>query len=97
MGLREAWRALRSTGAPYRSKEAPVVAYSNVGTQLTPKDSYKELAKDGYIDNPIVNRCVNEIANGAASVKFTLMRGDQPIDDHPLLSLLERPSPFYSQ
>ena len=38
--------------------------------------------------NAIVFRCVNEIANGASSVKFNLMRGEQPIEEHPLLDLL---------
>jgi HK97 family phage portal protein len=97
MGIKEAWAALRSPSIPYRSKEAPVIAYNNVGTQVTPKDSYYDLAKDGYIQNPIVNRCINEISKGAAAVPFNLMRGDQPIDDHPLLDLLSRPSPECSQ
>ena len=94
MGMKEAWRGLWSQPI---TKEAPVVAYSNVGTQIAPKESYEELAKDGYIRNPIVNRCVNEIAQGAAAVPFKVMRGEEPIEDSALLSLLNNPNPMCGQ
>ena len=97
MGLKEAWKALINDSIVISRKEGPVIAYSNVGTQVQPKESYADLAKEGYQENAIVYRCVNEIANGAASVKFGLFRGDQPIDDHPLLDLLMRPNPMNSQ
>ncbi len=97
MGLKEAWKALINDSVVISRKEGPVIAYSNVGTQVQPKESYADLAKEGYQENAIVYRCVNEIANGAASVKFGLYRGDQPIDDHPLLDLLMRPNPMNSQ
>ena len=97
MGLKEAWKALINDSVVISRKEGPVIAYSNVGTQVQPKESYADLAKEGYQENAIVYRCVNEIANGAASVKFGLFRGDQPIDDHPLLDLLMRPNPMNSQ
>ena len=80
MGFKEAWKALFN-----ETKQSPMIAYSNVGTQTQPKMSYSDLAKEGYQENAIVYRCVNEIANGASAVKFNLMRGDQPIEDHPYL------------
>jgi len=96
MGLKEAWGALFN--APQNQlrqiKEGPVVAYANVGTRVAPKERYDQLATDGYIQNAIVYRCVNEIAQGAAAVKFQLMRGDQPIDDSAILDLLNRPNPM---
>ena len=92
MGFKEAWKALFN-----ETKQSPMIAYSNVGTQTQPKMSYSDLAKEGYQENAIVYRCVNEIANGASAVKFNLMRGDQPIDDHPLLDLIMRPNPMCSQ
>lgn len=92
MGFREAWKALFN-----ETKQSPMIAYSNVGTQTQPKMSYSDLAKEGYQENAIVYRCVNEISNGASSVKFNLMRGDQPIEDHPLLDLLMKPNPMCSQ
>lgn len=97
MGIKNAWKALFANERIIIRKEAPVIAYSNVGTQTTPKESYADLAREGYQENAIVYRCVNEISNGAASVKFGLFRGDQPIDSHPLLDLLMRPNPMNSQ
>ena len=93
MGFKEAWKALFDN----QVKQAPMIAYSNVGTQTQPKMTYSDLAKEGYQENAIVFRCVNEIANGASSVKFNLMRGEQPIEDHPLLDLMMRPNPMCSQ
>ena len=97
MGLKDAWKALFNQNIVLQNKEGPVIAYSNVGTQTQPKESYNDLAREGYQENAIVYRCVNEIANGAASVKFGLFRGDQPIEEHPLLDLLMRPNPMNSQ
>ena len=93
MGFKEAWKALFDN----QIKQGPMIAYSNVGTQTQPKMGYSDLAKDGYQENAIVFRCVNEIANGASAVKFNLFRGDQPIEDSPLLDLLMRPNPMCSQ
>ena len=97
MGLKDAWKALINQNININRKEGPIIAYSNVGTQTQPKESYNDLAREGYQENAIVYRCVNEIANGAASVKFGLFRGDQPIEQHPLLDLLMRPNPMNSQ
>jgi len=93
MGFKEAWKALFDN----QVKQGPMVAYSNVGTQTQPKQSFSDLAKEGYEENAIVYRCINEISNGASAVKFKLFRGDQPIEDSPLMDLLERPNPMCSQ
>ena len=96
MGVREAWTALfQSSNSQKRMvKEGPVVAYANVGTRVPPKDRYDQLANDGYMQNAIVYRCVNEIAQGAAAVQWQLNRGDQPIEDSPILDILNRPNPM---
>ena len=78
-------------------KEAPIVYYNSLGYDSAPKISYHDLATDGYSENAIVFRCVNEIANNASRVKINLFRGDQEIDNHPLLDLLYNPSPTMSQ
>jgi len=78
-------------------KEAPIVYYNSLGYDSAPKISYEDLATDGYSENAIVYRCVNEIANNASRVKINLFRGDQEIDKHPLLDLLYNPSPTMSQ
>ncbi|MGY8975833.1 MAG: phage portal protein [Alphaproteobacteria bacterium] len=78
-------------------KEAPIVYYNSLGYDSAPKISYQDLATDGYSENAIVFRCVNEIANNASRVKINLFRGDQEVDNHPLLDLLYNPSPTMSQ
>ena len=78
-------------------KEAPIVYYNSLGYDSVPKISYEDLATDGYSENAIVYRCVNEIANNASRVKINLFRGDQEVDNHPLLDLLYKPSPTMSQ
>ena len=57
---------------------------------------YQDLAKEGYMKNAMVYRCVNEISKGAASVPFMLKTGDTLIERHPLIDLLDRPKPLQS-
>ena len=78
-------------------KEAPVVYYNSLGYDSAPKIAYDDLATDGYSENAIVYRCINEISNNASRVKINLFRGDQEVDNHPLLDLLYNPSPTMSQ
>ena len=65
---------------------------SNVGV-AGQKYSYEDLVKEGYENNAIAFRCINEISQGAAGVRLKLFRGKLNVDDHPLLDLLARPSP----
>ena len=78
------------------AKQAPVVQYYGVGSTRTSKDKYEDLAEEGYLKNAIAYRCVNEIAQGACSVPFKLLSGDDNIPEHPLLTLLNRPNPMSS-
>ena len=74
-------------------KEAPQVYLNvNAGSHYR-KDNYEAYADEGYRQNAIVYRCVNEIANGAACIPFRMFQGDDELDQHPLLSLLRRPNP----
>ena len=57
------------------------------------RDGYKSYAKEGYLENAIVYRCVNEIANGAATIPMKVFNGDTELENHPLISLLQRPNP----
>ena len=76
-------------------KEAPKV-YVQGGSMFSHKrkDSFKDYASEGYQQNAIVYRCVNEIANGAASIPFKVYQGDIELEQHPLISLLKRPNPM---
>lgn len=80
-----------------QKKEAPIVSYQSLGYDVSTKIAYNDLAKEGYSENAIVYRCINEIANNASRVKINLFRGDQEVDNHPLLDLLYNPSPTQSQ
>jgi HK97 family phage portal protein len=78
---------------PIEIKEAPQVVLSVNNAHHYRKDNYEAYADEGYRQNAIVYRCVNEIANGAACIPFKLFQGDDELDEHPLLSLLKRPNP----
>lgn len=76
------------------TKEAPKVYMS--GHTLyshNRRDGYKDYAKEGYQENAIVYRCVNEIANGASSIPMKVFQGEQELESHPLIDLLKRPNP----
>jgi HK97 family phage portal protein len=82
-------------GQPTQFKEAPKV-YVSGGAMFgghSRKDNFKSYATEGYQQNAIVYRCVNEIANGAASIPFKVYQGDIELEQHPLISLLNRPNP----
>ena len=55
---------------------------SNVGV-AGQKYSYEDLVKEGYENNAIAFRCINEISQGAAGVRLKLFRGKLNVDDHP--------------
>ena len=77
-------------------KEAPQV-YLNSGSPYTRrKDDFKSYADEGYRQNAIVFRCVNEIANGAASIPLKVCQGDIELENHPLINLLTKPNPLQS-
>ena len=75
-------------------KEAPQVYVQNHSPYHSRNDNFKAYANEGYRQNAIVFRCVNEIANGAASMGFKVFDGDNLLESHPLVSLLDRPNPL---
>ena len=79
-------------GAPEK-KEAPQVMMNYTGASHYRRDNFNSYADEGYRQNAIVYRCVNEIANGAASIPFKAFQGDVELEQHPILSLLNRPNP----
>lgn len=92
--IRNAIRALR--GAALNQKQGPVVTVTTAGFAQSAMDSYEDQAKDGYRKNVIVYKSVNLIAQNAAAVPFRLFKGSldgDQIDTHPILDLLEKPSP----
>lgn len=95
--IRNAIRALR--GAALDQKQGPVVTVTTAGFSRSAMDSYDDQAKDGYRKNVIVYKSVNLIAQNAAAVPFRLFKGSldgDQIETHPILDLLEKPSPTRS-
>jgi HK97 family phage portal protein len=60
--------------------------------------NYAQFAREGYVKNVIVHRCINMIAAAASSVDIKLynIENQAELDIHPLLDLLQKPSPFMS-
>ena len=85
------------TPKPAEKKDAGnMVGYFGVGTSKSKNYSYEDLAEEGYMKNSIVYRCVNEIAKGASAVPFMVRAGDQVLDTHPIITLMNRPNPLQS-
>lgn len=60
--------------------------------------TYNSFAKEGYIDNVIVHRCVNLLKQSVSSVPWKLFEesqnGNINISKHPVLKTLQKPNPF---
>ena len=56
------------TGEPESKQNYSTVGFFGVGTGDAKQYKYQDLAKDGYMQNAIVYRCVNEIANGLSLI-----------------------------
>lgn len=90
---------IRNAFIPKPSEKKDVgnmVGYFGVGTSKSKNYSYEDLAEEGYMKNSIVYRCVNEIAKGASAVPFMVRAGDQVLDTHPIITLMNRPNPLQS-
>jgi len=79
---------------PFELKDAPRVHVQQTTPYHNRSDNFKSYAKEGYQQNAIVYRCVNEIAQGAASIDFKVFQGDIELERHPLIDLLKRPNPL---
>ena len=77
-------------------QQSGVVGYFGVDSYRGRSMGYADLATEGYLKNAIVYRCVNEIAKGASAVPLRLKSGDEVIESHPIMELLNRPNPLQS-
>lgn len=78
------------------SQFAPVMVRMVVGRPVWPERDAAKLALEGYIRNVIGYGCVRMVAEAAASVPLCLYDGENEVDEHELLDLLERPNPTQS-
>jgi hypothetical protein len=70
MGILDNIAAAFGRGQTFERKEAPQVHISGPTYSGTKKDNFKSFAQEGYKENAIVYRCVNESAHGAAAIPF---------------------------
>lgn len=88
-----------------KESEARVIASINaVGKPIVSKDNYESFAHKGFSKNAIVYTAIHKIATSAKQIEWVLYnkRGRNrslwtEIEDHPLLSLLDRPNPMQSK
>lgn len=59
--------------------------------------SYGALAREGFMRNPIVHRCVRMICESASSLPWLVYDGVEEQADHPALALIKNPNMFQSQ
>lgn len=96
----------RAPGASVPRRHPLVGKASAVGALLSrvmvnmpawPGRDQEQLAREGYQQNAIVATAIGLVANAVANVTIELHKGRgrraRPVDDHPLLTLLDRPNP----
>lgn len=88
-----AWWPFRSKTETKASATGVAVSAYSVGQPVWTERRFDKLADEGYRRCIVAYRCVNEIADGVASVPWTLSKGKAEIEKHPLLDLLVKPSP----
>ena len=76
-----------------RGRSHPRLAGAMEGVPVWSESDYGALAREGYQQNVIAYRCVSLIARNLASVSWRLHQGDDPIEDHSLLTLIQSPNP----
>jgi len=92
------WSWLRAAGKAGARREQKsglpggFIAFHAQGEAHWTRRDYAALAHEGFMRNPIVHRSVRLIAETASAVPWLLYEGAAELEDHPLLSLLERPN-----
>ena len=96
MTLRQTFgRALRRLAPEAKaSRTAKVLQFDNGGrARWTPRD-YAALAREGFLKNAIVHRCVKLVSENVAAAPYLVVdEGAHPLGTHPLLELIARPNP----
>jgi HK97 family phage portal protein len=60
---------------------------------------FRTYVQEGYRRNELIFACIEKVANTAAQCRLQVLTkdSDDPIEDHPLRQLLERPNPWMSE
>jgi len=74
------------------SRANGLIAIESLGEPVWSPRDYGAFAREGFMQNAIVYRCVRMISEAAASIPLLLYRGTQEIESHRLLELMRCPS-----
>jgi HK97 family phage portal protein len=75
------------------SRVGPLIAFDTHRQPVWAPRDYATFAREGYMQNAVVYRCVRMIAEAAASIPLLVYDGDSELEDHPLRTLIRRPNP----
>jgi len=82
----------RRVAVPERKAATGFVALHTHGEAHWTRRDYAALAREGFMRNPVVHRSVRLIAETASAIPWLLYEGDDELDTHPMLKLLQRPN-----
>lgn len=71
----------------------PFLSYADIGQPIWAPRDYAAFAREGFMQNAVVYRCVRLIAENTAAIPLLLYAGDTEIESHPLKNLLRAPHP----
>lgn len=103
--LKKSWDGFGGWGAgggPYTFLLSTMNTWGPFGSGVNTPWKYDMYSWLGYSSNPIVSRCCNLISSTVSSVPWKLYHKradgkDVHIDDHPVLKLIQNPSPLLSE
>ena len=80
------------------TKESQVakVIWMNEGQAAYVGNDYRDLSREGYMENVIAYACVTKIAEAVSSVAWTAWKGEKELSDSPFLHLIKNPNPDQS-
>lgn len=90
---------MRRKGTPISPPEAKasavgrVVGFGSTGRVAWSARDTVSLARNGYVGNPVVHRCVKMIAEAAAALPLVLQDQTARYEAHPMLQLVANPNP----
>ena len=65
MGVFDSVRGIFRGGERVETKQSSMVGYFGIQSGAHKNYSYEDLAREGYLKNAIVYRCISEISKGA--------------------------------
>jgi HK97 family phage portal protein len=73
------------------------IAWFSAGKPVWMPRRPESFLKEGYQQNSVGNACVSYRARTAAAVTWCLYRGEDEVEEHPLLDLIAKPNPLQGQ